>query len=116
MPIILDVPLSLKIGEVLRRAGFMGRSKVRPEIENLVIELLASVKDAHLMEPAVAFKIYSPTDVSQLFSMEANSVVPGSFLPSLLPGAEELAVVVGTIWPHLGKQVTDCFDWNEGLI
>jgi hypothetical protein len=81
-----------------------------PEAERLYKERATSVKDAHLLEPAVAFKIYSSTELSQLFSMKANSVVPGSFLPSLLPGAEELAVVVGTIGPNLEKQVTGCFD------
>ena len=49
MPIIRDIPLSLKIKEMLRREGFRGHSKIRPGIKSLVLELLASIKRAHLL-------------------------------------------------------------------
>ena len=49
MPVIRDVPLSLRSGEVLRREGFRGQSKVRPEIKSLIEELLTSVEDSHLL-------------------------------------------------------------------
>ncbi|GAH37563.1 unnamed protein product [marine sediment metagenome] len=116
MPIIRDIPLSLKTREVLRREGFGGHSKVRPEIKSLVLELLASVKKAHLLEPAVAYEIYTITEMShRQLSLEGDLVVQGPLLPSLLPKAKELAVVVCTIGPRLEKQVTDYINRDEPL-
>jgi len=105
MPVIRDIPLSLKTREVLRREGFREHSKVRPEIKGLILELLASVKKAHLLEPAIAYEIYSITQMDQQqLSLEG-----------LLPGAKELAVAVGTIGPRLEKQVTDYTNQGEPL-
>ncbi len=44
MPVIRDIPLSLKTREVLRREGFKEYSKIKPEIKSLILELLVSVK------------------------------------------------------------------------
>ncbi len=116
MPVIRDIPLSLKTGEVLRREGFGGYSKVRPEIRSLILELLASVKKAHLLEPAIAYEIYSIAEMSHgRVSLEGNLVVQCSLLPSLLPEAKELAIAVGTIGPKLEKQVTDYTNQGEPL-
>jgi hypothetical protein len=116
MPVIHNITLSLKTGEVLRREGFRGYSKIRPEIKSLILELLASVKESHLLEPAIAYEIYSIIEMSRRqLSLEGNKVVPGTLLPSLLPEAKELAVVVGTIGPKLEKQVTDYFSHDEPL-
>jgi len=116
MPLIRDIPLSLKTKEVLRREGFREYSKVRPEIKSLILELLASVKKAHLLEPAIAYEIYSITEMSQRqLSLEGKAVMAGPLLPSLLPEAKKLAVAVGTIGPKLEKQVTDYFNQDEPL-
>jgi hypothetical protein len=116
MPVIRDIPLSLKTSEVLRRAGFKRHSEIKPEIKSLVLELLAGVGNTRLLEPAVAYTISSITGVShRQLSLEGNVVVNGSLLPSLMPQAKELAVVVGTIGSRLEKQVTDYFDQNEPL-
>jgi len=116
MPVIRDIPLSLKTGEVLRWEGVRRHSKIRPEIKDLTLELLASVKQAHLLEPAVAYEIYSITGMSpSQVSLEGNVVVSGTLLPSLLPEAKELAAAVGTIGPKLEKQVTDYFNRDEPL-
>ena len=116
MPVIRDILLSLKTREVLRREGFRGYSKVRPEIKSLILELLASVKKAHLLEPALAYEIYSINEMNRRqLSLEGNLVVSGPLLPSLLPEARELAVVVCTIGPKLEKQATDYFNQDEPL-
>jgi len=116
MPVILDIPLSLKTGEVLRREGLGGNFKIRPRIKNLILELLASVKQVHLLEPAVAYEIQSITEMSrEQVSLEGNSVVHGSLLPSTFPEAKELAIAVGTIGPRLEKQVAEYFDRDEPL-
>jgi hypothetical protein len=116
MPVIRDIPLNLKTKEVLRREGFRGYSKIRPEIKSLVLELLVSVEDTHLLEPAVAYEIYSITEMSHWqLSLEGNAVVQGTLLPSLLPEARELAVVICTIGSRLEKQVTDYTNLGEPL-
>jgi hypothetical protein len=116
MPVICDIPLSLKTGEVLRRQGFRGHSKVRPEIKILIRELLASVKKAHLLESAIAYEIYTITEISQRqLSLEGKPVVHEPLLPSLLSRAKELAVAVCTIGPRLEKQVTDYTSQGEPL-
>ena len=94
MPVMRHIPLSLKTSEVLRREGFGGYAKIRPGIKSLILELLASVKKAHLLEPAMAYEIYSITEVSHSqLSLEGNAVVSDTLLPSLLPEAKELAAV-----------------------
>ncbi len=116
MPVIRDIPLSLKIGEVLRREGFRKQSKIRPEIKSLILELLASVKNDHLLEPAIAYEIYSITEMSPgQLSLGDKLVIHGPLLPSLLREARELAIVVGTIGPGLEKQVTDYNNRDELL-
>lgn len=116
MPVIRDIPLSLKTREVLRREGFRGQSKVRPEIKSLILELLAGIKKAHLLEPAVAYEIYTITAMnSSQVSLEGDKVVSGPLLPSLLPEAKELAIAVGTIGPSLEKQATDYINQGEPL-
>jgi hypothetical protein len=116
VPVIRDIPLSLKTREVLRREGFRGQTKVRPEIKSLILELLASVKKTHLLEPAMAYEIYRITEMSHWqVILEDNFVVSSPLLPSLLPEAKELAIVVGTIGPKLEEQVTDYFNRGEPL-
>jgi len=116
MPVIRDIPLSLKTREVLRREGFRGHSKVRPEIKILIRELLANVKKAHLLEPAIAYEIYTITEISQRqLSLEGKLVIRDSSLPSLLPQAKELAVAVCTIGPRLEEQAADYFNQGEPL-
>jgi len=116
MPVIRDIPLSLKTSEVLRREGFSGYSKVRPEIKSLITELLAGVEKAHLLEPAVAYEIYPITEMSHSqVSLKGNLVLQCSLLFSLLPQAKELAIAVCTIGPRLEKQVTDYTNRGEPL-
>ncbi|MCJ7792129.1 MAG: hypothetical protein MUP49_06980 [Dehalococcoidia bacterium] len=116
MPVIRDIPLSLKTEDVLRRQGLGGGAKVRPEIKILIRELLASVKRAHLLEPAIAYEIYTITEISQRqSSLEGKPVVHEPLLPSLLPEAKELAVAVCTIGPRLEKQVTEYTSQGEPL-
>jgi hypothetical protein len=107
MPVVRHIPLSLKTGDVLRREGFGAYSTVRPEMKSQIIELLASVETAHLMEPALAYEIYPITGISpDRFSLEGDRAVHGSLLPDIFPDAKELAIVVCTIGPKLEEQVT----------
>jgi len=116
MPVIRNIPLSLKIREVLRREGFRDYANVRPEIEDLTLELLTSVESTHLLEPVIAYEIYQVTGMNhQRVSLEGNSVVHGSLLPSTFPEAKELAIAVCTIGPKLEEQVTAYSNGGETL-
>jgi hypothetical protein len=116
MPVICDIPLSLKAGDVLPRQGFRGHSKIRPEIKSLILKLLATVENAHLLEPAVAYEYYQVTGTSPIqVSLEGNRAIQGTLIHTIFPEAKELAIVVCTIGPKLEKQVTDYSKSGETL-
>jgi hypothetical protein len=116
MPVIRDITLSLKTREVLRREGFRGHSKVRPEIRSLILELLASVKKARLLEPAAAYEYYKVTGMSDSqILLEGDKAIHGPLIPAIFPEAKELTVLVGTIGPRLEKQATDYIKSGEAL-
>jgi hypothetical protein len=116
MPVIRDVSLSLETGGILRREGFGGQSEVRPEIKSLIEELLTSVENAHLLEPVVAYEIYTITEMSQdRISLNGSKAVHGPALPAIFPEAKELAVVVATIGPGLEEQASDYTQNGEAL-
>ena len=107
MPVIRDISLSLKTGAVLRRQGFGGKAKVRPEIKSLIEELLASVENNHLLQPAAAYEYYPVTGMSGVqISLEGDKAVHGPVLPALFLEAKELAVIICTIGPKLEKQAS----------
>jgi hypothetical protein len=108
MPVIRDIPLSLKTSEVLRRQGLGGGAKIRPEIKILIQELLASVKKARLLEPAVAYEYYTVSSINgSQISLDGDKAIRGPLLPAIFPEAKELAVLLCTIGSRLEKQVTD---------
>ena len=116
MPTIRDIPLRLKTSEVMRREGIKDYSKLKPEIKDLIRELLATVNDYCLLEPAIGYEIHSITEVRHdKLCLEGNAALDGSLLPSVLPDAKELAAVVCTIGPRLEKEVTDYFNKKEPL-
>jgi hypothetical protein len=116
MPVIRDIPLSLKMGEVLRREGLGGGAKVRPEIKDLILELLASVKKAHLLEPAAAYEYYAVSGMNgSQISLEGDQAIHSPLLPAIFPEAKELAVSVITIGPKLEKEVTNYSKSGEAL-
>jgi len=108
MPVIRDIPLSLKTRDVLRRQGLGRGAKVKPEIEILIQELLASLKEARLLEPAVAYEYYTVSSMNgSQISLEGDKAIHGPLIPAIFPEAKELAVLLCTIGPRLEKQVTD---------
>jgi hypothetical protein len=108
MPVICDIHLCLKTAEVLRRQGLGRGVKVRPEIKILIQELLASIKKARLLEPAVAYEYYRvrTTNGNQI-SLEDDKALYGPLLPAIFTEAKELIIILCTIGPKLEKQVTD---------
>jgi len=116
MPVICDIPLSLKTREVLRRQGLGGGAKVRPEIKDLILELLTSVNKARLLEPAVAYEYYTVSSMNgSQISLEGDKAIHGPLIPAIFPEAKELAVLLCTIGPRLEKQVTDYSKSGEAM-
>jgi hypothetical protein len=114
--IVRDIHLNLEKGQVLRREGIRQQSSVKPEIMTLIDELLASVTDEHLLEPAIAYEIHplSRVDHNQL-SLEGNMILHGPLLFSALTNADELVTAVCTIGPKLERQVAAYLDEGEPL-
>ena len=114
MPVIRNIRLSLKTNELLRRQGIREYSRLRPEIKSLIREVLASMRSERLLEPAIAYEIYSIREVrdAQVF-LEGNVALDGRMLASLLAKAEELVAVVCTIGPRLENRVTEYFGQEE---
>jgi hypothetical protein len=106
MPIIRDISLNLKTGEVLRRQGFRDFTKIKPGMKALILELLAGIKEAHLLEPAIAYEIYSITE-PDLWRLS---------LKELVPGAEKVGIAACSIGPALEKRVTEYFKRDEPLL
>ena len=116
MPVIRDIPLSLKTSEVVRRQGLGGGAKVRPEIRLLIRELLASLKKSHLLEPAVAYEQYTVKNMNDSqISLEGDKALHGPLLPAIFPEARELAVMLCTIGPKLEEQVMEYSSDGETL-
>jgi hypothetical protein len=108
MPVIRDIRLSLKTGDVMRRQGLGRRAKVRPEINSLIRELHASLRKSRLLEPAVAYEYYTVSGMNggQVW-LDGDRALQGLLLPAVFSEAKEFAVVLCTIGPRLEKQVTD---------
>jgi hypothetical protein len=116
MPVIRDIPLSLKTREVLRRQGLGGGAKVRPEIKILIRELLASLKKTRLLKSAVAYEYYTISSMNgSQISLEGDKAIHGPLIPAIFPEAKELAVLLCTIGPRLEKQVTDYSKSGEAM-
>lgn len=116
MPIIGDIALSLDYNELLRREGIKRYSKVRPEIKDLIRELLTIVGTEHLLDPAIAYEIYSITEMGHdRLCLRGNGALRGPLLLAALPEAEELAVVVCTIGCNLEEKATDYYEKKEPL-
>ena len=116
MPVIRDIPLSLKTREVLRRQGLGGGAKVRPEIKILIQEILASVKKNRLLEPAVAYEYYTVNSMNgSQISLDSGEAINGPLIPAIFPEAKELAIILCTIGPKLEKQVTDYSKSKEAM-
>lgn len=65
MPAIHDIPLSSKTQEVLRRAGIREHSKLRSKAETSTCVLLASMDEAHVLEPGLRNLLRNPENTNR---------------------------------------------------
>lgn len=116
MPVVRDIQLSLDMKQILSRQGTMRRSKLQPKIMDILHELLDDVNNSQLLDPAVVYKIHTITDMHQdRIYLSGNKLLDGSFIPSTLPSAKELAALVCTIGPKLEEKAAQFFLQNEPL-
>ncbi len=116
MPVIENIHLNLKKNEVLRRGGFRGYSRARPEIRKLAEELLEDAGTASLLKPVATYDTYPVTGIApERVSLEGGAAVNGTLLPSTFPQARELVAIVCTIGPGLEKKVTEYSRGGETL-
>jgi hypothetical protein len=91
----------------LRRLGKGESLRLKPEMRMILDELLESLDDLHLLEPAIVYEFHIITTISyDGVVLENGIVLNGSLLNSILKSAKELAVVVCTIGSHLEERVT----------
>jgi hypothetical protein len=116
LPVKRDFALRLDLKEILRRAGARDSVRVKPEVKRSILELLASVEQNHLLEPAMAYEFYTKEEVvGGRLSPGDGSIIDASLLSSLFPDAPEIAVAVCTIGPGVETQATDYFTTGEPL-
>ena len=116
MPILHNVPLTLSIEQLPRRQGVGELLNLRPEMITLLHELLSSVDELHLLEPAIAYELHLITEMQHdRLCLKDGTVFHGQLLPSFLKTARELAIAVCTIGPRLEEKVTDYFNRDEPL-
>jgi hypothetical protein len=107
MTVVRDIPLDMDIGEILRREGFTGKRDIRPAIERLILELHDEVEKENLLQPAIAYEIYSGDEIDRRqLSLKSNGDMHSRLLTSVIPEAQEIAVLVCTIGPGLEEKVT----------
>ena len=108
MPVVNDVSLDINDEYVLRREGLKAGGNIRPEIKNVIRELIAVVENESLLQPAIAYEIFTGEEMDRRqSSLTHESSMHGRLLTSLIPNLKEIAVAVCTIGPMLEAQVTD---------
>lgn len=105
MPILRDISLTLEMDSILRRQEIGPHSNLRPELMAVFEELLASVGNLHLLEPAIAYEFHLIDEkCREQLSLPVNSDGDCLNLPPLLSKAEEIVAVVCTIGSRLEKK------------
>ncbi len=116
MPVVDTINLNLDISQVLHRRGILGKSRLRHQVESLTGELIAEVSSRRLLQPRIAYEIFSLSGtVREMVRLEGNHTLRGSVFASVFPEAKALAVAVGTIGAGLEKRVTEEFNRKESL-
>jgi len=116
MSVITDINLDLDIDVVLRRPRIWQNARLKPQVEGLLHELLASVESARLLKPSIVHSSYSVVEIGPDHVLaESNVTLRGTSFHSVLSEAKKLAVVIYTIGPDLENMVTQDFNRTEYL-
>ena len=116
MPVIKNVATRLEKRDVLRGLGIKAGRAVRPEIDRLVDELLNDKAIMGLVQPAIAYEIYSVRDVKgEDFTLANGTVLQGTTLPRVFSNAKFLAIVAATIGPGIEDKAAEEFKSGSRL-
>lgn len=116
MPVIRNVRVRLRSRELLRREGMKEYSGLRPEIKDVLIGLLTTLRRERLLEPAIACETYPIARMGRRqLRLDGGAVLRAPMLPAALPEAKELAVAVCTIGPKLEQRAAAYYESGEPL-
>jgi len=98
MTLLQNIPLNLRESDILRRVGFGGRRRIRPQIKVLMHELMQEIEACRLLEPSAVYRYFRVEAVSDARTiLEGGRILRGSLLPTLFSRAKYLALAVATI-------------------
>jgi hypothetical protein len=106
MPVRRDIAVNLDMEHILRRQEIGPRARLRPEFMAVLQELLASVHELDLLEPAFVYEFHPVDELRRGRSLlQEGREMAGFTIPPVLSEAIELAFVVCTIGPRLDERV-----------
>lgn len=116
MPIVRDFRLELSNDDVVRREGGSRAKRLRPAIQRITDELLATAEGEGLLQPAIAFaRVPIAAFRDDRITLRDGRVVEGRILVTRFRGAEELAAVMCTLGPRLDTRVQACHAGHDDL-
>jgi hypothetical protein len=116
MPVLRDIKFDLELDRVLQRQGYKDPSRVRPEMKEMATSMIDEVRTLGLIESAVAYETYQVVQVgTEAITLEGGIALEGSLLPSRLPNAGRLIIIVSTIGPRLEAMVKEYTASGETL-
>ena len=108
MPFLRDIKLNVSVEAALRRLGKREEVKLKTELRVILDELLNSLDDMHLLEPAVVYEFQKINQiVNDGIVLKNGLALNGSLLNSIFKSAKELVAIVCTIGPRLEERVRD---------
>lgn len=116
MPVLRDISLGLGIEDVLRREGIGDQRNPRPQVMDLLKEILAEVESSKLLEPSLVYEFY-PIDgfLTDRVKLKGGAEIQGTLIPMLFSKADELGIAVFTIGSGLEEKGADYFKQGKEL-
>ena len=116
MPVVRDIRLELGIEDVLCREGIGDQRNPRPQIMNLLKEILGEVKSSKLLAPSLAYEFYPINRfLTDRVKLKGGAQIQGTLVPTLFSKADELGIAVCTIGPGLEVKSTNYFKQGKEL-
>jgi len=120
MPVLKNIDFVIDVNAVLLRQGFKDPSKVRPEMKEMAEALLQEARASDYFQTALTYETCRVLAVdAERMTLEGGAVLNGPLLPSRVPAARELILMVSTIGPKLEtrvKEYTNSGDKLKGLM
>lgn len=116
MPVIRDISLELGIEDVLRREGIGDQRSPRPEIMDLLKEILGELGSSKLLEPSLVYEFYPINGfLTDRVKLKGGAEIQGTLVPRLFSKADELGIAVCTIGSGLEDKSANYFKQGKEL-